>query len=218
MVMPRLCPLVGAGVHTATGAPAPRKKTMRGDPMDRPVRTLIIIRSAFNLIFAVYLLLLPMIAQRPSASGYYALGDGAIAIALAIVLFRDPRGRWLFLLVLFDGLVRLALGAFLFANPGVLGSSLGSAIMVTIVIFVMSAMGLAGMVVGLVGRPVATDGAAVRRARAWPVFFAGLCTLLFGVALIVGPPGADNSRLIVCAYAFAFGLALLSAGIRPPRL
>ncbi|RZL96726.1 MAG: hypothetical protein EOP82_00125 [Variovorax sp.] len=186
--------------------------------MDRPLRTLTFLRSAFNLLFAIYLLAQPMVAQGSGHSGYYALGDGAIALVLAVVLFRDPNGRWLFVLALFDALVRLTLGAFLFANPGIGAHALASALTFTAIIFALLALGVAGMVVGLVGQPVPVGIGGMRRARAWPVVIAGLCTLLFGVALVLGPPGADNSRLILCAYAFVFGLALLYGGIRLSRL
>ena len=187
--------------------------------MDRPLRTLTFLRSAFNLLFAIYLLAQPMVAQGSGHSGYYALGDGAIALVLAVVLFRDPNGRWLFVLALFDALVRLTLGAFLFANPGIGAHALASALTFTAIIFALLALG-----VGRHGRrPRRPAGAGrhrggMRRARAWPVVIAGLCTLLFGVALVLGPPGADNSRLILCAYAFVFGLALLYGGIRLSRL
>ena len=122
--------------------------------MDRPLRSLIFLRSAFNLLFAIYLLARPLIANGHGHNGYYALGSGALALILAVALYRDPHGRWLFVLALFDGLIRLALGAFLFANPGIGAHALASALTFTAIIVVLLALGIAGMVVGLVGRLV----------------------------------------------------------------
>ena len=76
--------------------------------MDNPLRALIFLRGAFNVLFAGYLLLQPMIVQRPADSGYYALGDGAIAVVLAFTLMREASGGRLFALTLCDARLNTA--------------------------------------------------------------------------------------------------------------
>ena len=148
--------------------------------------------GAFNVMFALYLLIAPLDEKLHGLSrgGYYAFGDGLLALGLAAALFRDPRGQWLFVLALIDALVRLALGAMILGNPNMHSSILFSALFSTAVITAFIALGVFGMGFVAVGRRVRDLTSTAPRAGAWPAFVASACALLFGIGLIVGIPAA----------------------------
>ena len=183
------------------------------------LRHMLLLRGACNAVFALYLLIFPLAGELHgfSRAGYYAFGDGLLALGLAAALFRDPGGRWLFVLALIDALVRLALGAMILANPGMRSSVFISALFSTAVITAFIALGVIGMLFVAVGRRVRDTTSNVPRAGAWPAFVASGCALLFGIGLIFGIPGSEDRRLLVGAYALALGLTLLLAGIRRPK-
>src|SRR5688572_27046990 len=83
------------------------------------LRYLLLLRGACNVLFALYFLIAPLSAELHglTRAGYYALGDGLLALAMAAALLRDDRSQWLFVLAVVDALVRLGLGAMIVANP-----------------------------------------------------------------------------------------------------
>lgn len=188
-------------------------------PPGMTLRYVLLLRGACNVLFALYFLIAPLSGELHglSKAGYYALGDGLLALALAAALFRDLRGQWLFVLAVVDALVRLALGAMILANPSLNASVLIGAIFAVTIIIAFIALGLIGILFVAVGRRVRDLGSNVSRAGAWPAFIASACALLFGIGLIVGIPGSDDRRLLVGAYALAFGLTLLLTGLRRPQ-
>lgn len=182
------------------------------------LRYVLLLRGAFNVMFALYLLVsfFGRDMHAWTSTGYYALGDGVLALALAAALLHDLRGRWLFVLSLVDALMRLALGAMVLLNPHLSSSILLGALFSVAVITAFIALGIVGMIFVAVTRRVYRLSSSAARTGAWPAFVASACALLLGIGLIFGIPGSDDRRAVVCAYAFALGLTLLLAGLRRP--
>lgn len=180
------------------------------------VRNVLLLRGACNVMFALYLLAAVLGGEqlRWASIGYYAVGDGFLALALAASLFNDPRSRWLFVLAMVDALFRLLLGAMILANPKMNSSILIGALFSAAVITGFIALGIGGMLYVAVAKRVRGLTSSVDRSGAWPAFAASVCTLLLGIGLIVGIPGSDDRRVIVGMYAIALGLTLLLAGSR----
>jgi hypothetical protein len=188
-------------------------------PPGMTLRYVLLLRGACNVLFALYFLLAPLSGELHglTRAGYYVLGDGLLALAVAAALFRDLRSRWLFVLAVVDALVRLALGAMILANPSLNASVLIGALFSVTIIIAFIALGIIGMLFVAVGRRVRDPGSNVSRVGAWPAFIASACALLFGIGLIVGIPGSEDRRLLVGAYALALGLTLLLTGLRRPQ-
>ncbi|WP_436825267.1 hypothetical protein [Variovorax sp. DT-64] len=193
------------------------EETLQADaPPGTTLRYVLLLRGACSVLFALYFLVAPLSRELHglTRAGYYALGDGVLALALAAALFRDPRGQWLFVLAVVDALVRLALGAMILANPSLNASVLLGALFSVTIVIAFIALGSLGMLFVAVGRLGRDPGSNVSRGGAWPAFIASACALLFGIGLIVGLPGSEDRRLLVGAYALALGLTLLLTGLR----
>jgi hypothetical protein len=182
------------------------------------VRNALWLRGAFNVLFALYLWLVPLGALQRGLGrgGLYFLGDGLLAVLLAVALYRDARGRWLVALAVADAIARIVAGALILANPDLDAFVIASALFFTAAITVCIALGMVGVLYAVLA---ARSGAAPSRGgrvRPWPALVASALTLLLGCGLIFGVPGTGDLRLLLAAYAFALGLTLLGATL--PRL
>jgi hypothetical protein len=176
-----------------------------------PMRQLLLVRGAFNLLFAGYLLLAP---KDAALGGYYGVIDGLLGLCLAVAMFRSVRAQWLFFVTLLDAGVRLVFGGTILLNPNITSNLFTGAFFTTAVVTVFIAMGISGVIYALL-RAMRQRGEAVdTQSLVWPVVAASVCTALFGVGLLLGPAGSGERRLVACVYGVAFGLILLLAGLR----
>lgn len=178
------------------------------------LRNLLLMRGAFGVLFALYLLLAPVsdaLRQVLGRNGAYALVDGLLALAVAVALSKEARWRWLFVLALVDALTRLVIAAVAFAYPDIEARILTSVVFFGSVITAAMALGLVGMVYVFLGRraPAGTS-----RGGALPAFVASLSTLLFGIGVMFGFSSADGRRMLVGVFALALGLVFLISGWR----
>jgi len=185
------------------------------------LQSILLLRSAVDLGAAACFFAVPAASASAALhqTGYYAAGDGLLALALAAALRSHDDNdsssgkavRWLFGLALIDALMRVAVGGLIFAYPNVESRVLSAVVFFSAMIVVCIAVGLYGLVYVAVGRradPARREG---------PAWFAGIasgCTLLFGLALIAGLSTDHGRRLLVASHALIFGLTFLAAGIR----
>lgn len=178
------------------------------------LRILLLLRGAFGVLFALYLLLAPAsdaLRQMLGRNGSFALVDGLLALAVAFALSKTARWQWLFVLALVDALTRLVIAAVVFAYPEIEARVFSSVVFFGAVITASIALGLVGMVYVFVGRRAPAGSS---RGGALPAFVASLCTLLFGIGVMFGFSAADGRRMLVGVFALALGLVFLISGWR----
>ncbi|MET0211017.1 MAG: hypothetical protein ABW220_18385 [Burkholderiaceae bacterium] len=180
------------------------------------LRSLLLLRSAVNVLFAVFMFSLVVrgIDSRPLDSAMYLLADGAIGLAAAVALWFTPRASWLFVLALVDSLLRLAIGAMIYANPDMGSHILLNAVFFTAVIIAFIVMGLAGIIYNMLGSRV-NDGSGPPRSVAPAALMVSVCSMLLGLGLLFGIP-ADR-RMLFGLDTLLLGLALLYAARRVGR-
>lgn len=174
------------------------------------LKTLLLARGAFNLLFGVALLGLSHVQtlHGTTRGGFYAVADGVLALLLAAALWRSP-ARWLAPLALAEALVRLVLGALILGNPGMERMVVGATVFYTAVIFVCITLGVLGLFYVLLGRR--REGQA--RVMVWPAAAIAGLTLLLGLGLGFGIL-EEQRRELLAAYAILLGLTLALAGHR----
>jgi hypothetical protein len=172
---------------------------------------MLLLRGAFNVLFAGYLMIAP---KGTSLGGWYGAIDGALGLLLAIALYQSVRGRWLFFIVLLDAMVRLAFGGMILLNPNITSNLITGAFFSTAVITVFIALGITGVIYGALRSLRQHGDASLPKSLVWPAVLASVCTALFGAGLLLGPEGSGERRIVVCAYGLVFGLILLFAGLR----
>ncbi|MEJ8860126.1 hypothetical protein WKW79_36755 [Variovorax robiniae] len=179
-------------------------------------RTVLLARGAFNVLFGLgsWVWLLTHDGQRLARGGTYALIDGLFGALLAFTLYRSSDARWLSVLAVCDGLIRLLIGSLMLANPGMERMILGGAVFMTGIILACSALGLGGMAYALMHG--ARSNSEDRVAMALPAFLISMFTLLLGVGLAVGLMD-ERQRIMLSCYALALGAVLLWAGWRAGR-
>jgi len=180
------------------------------------LRVALLMRGAFNLLVALYLLIRPEAAIQAGAgrNGYYALADAVLALLLARALAKDPRGRWLVALALVDALVRLLTGVAVFAFPSIESRVLSAVLFFGGIVTVSIALGVAGMLYTVMRRGVPGTATVARIGGALPAFILSACSLLFGLALVTGIESADDRRILIALFALAIGLTLGVTGLR----
>ena len=182
------------------------------------LRLVLLIRGVVGLLFVGYLLLAPLSTQAQTVyerNGYYAFVDGLIGMALWFAVSKDPPARWLSTLVLAEAVMRLVIGAFGLANPGIQSRVLGSVAYYGTVIVFCIVLGAIGMIyVFTKGRQPLASGT---RSGSLTAFIVSLGTLLFGVAVIFGLPDEESRRLIIAALTVLLGLTYLVTGLRLRR-
>jgi hypothetical protein len=177
------------------------------------LKALLLLRGAFNLVLGLALLVL---SQERTLSGYgrgglYALVDGLLALAVAVLLLRS-RGRWLAVLAFPDALVRVILGIMVLANPGMDKSVFGQVFFLATVVVACIGLGVGGIAYVLVvgRRQRAQEG---DEAMGRPALVICVLTLLLGVGLAFGFLEHER-RLMLVGYAIAIGCTLCLAGYR----
>ncbi|MBB3177214.1 hypothetical protein [Variovorax sp. Sphag1AA] len=182
------------------------------------LRLVLLFRGVVGLLFVAYLLMVPLSGQAQSVyerNGYYAAFDGIIGMALWFAVSKDPPARWLSTLVLAEAVMRLVIGVFGLANPGIQSRVLGSVAYYGVIIVFCIVLGAIGMIyVFMKGRQPSPTGA---RSGALSAFIVSLATMLFGVAVIFGLPDEESRRLIVAGLTVVLGLTYLITGLRTKR-
>jgi hypothetical protein len=180
----------------------PRPKPAEGE--FAMLRTLLMVRAAFNLVFGIVVLVwMEHAALRGiGGTGFYMLVDGALTLAIAFAL-PPGRRRWLAVLTAADGLLRLGVAAFIYANPGLEQMAMTTAFFLTAASVGFIVLGMLGLVAALLGaRQAAAAGAPV-----WPPVAITLCTLLLGLGIALSFFD-QQLRAIIAVYAIVVGVLL----------
>ncbi|MGJ7510751.1 hypothetical protein [Variovorax sp. GT1P44] len=181
------------------------------------LRSVLLLRGAFGVLFALYLLIAPPAAQPEqllSRNGYFGIIDGALGVTLAFALNKYPPARWLFALALADALVRIVAGVVAFAYPNLEERIVGALAFFGTLITVCIALGIVGLIIVMMNRGASPAGP---REGATAAAIASACTLAFGVALMFGFSTLDGRRMLVGLFALALGLTFLVTGFRLKR-
>jgi len=166
----------------------------------------VVLRGVLAAAFGVVALIWPDITLRVLVLlfGFYALVDGLLALAAALIGGRLARSRrgWLIL----EGVTGIAAGVFTFLWPGI------TALVLLYLIAVWAvATGLLEVVAAV----------ALRRELhgEWLLALGGIVSIAFGVYLAVRPAeGAIAVVWLIGLYATVFGVALVTLGIRLRQL
>ena len=131
--------------------------------------------------------------------GAFALADGILAIAAAVVGRTQGMPWWALLL---EGVTGVAVGILTFFWPGITALAL---------LYLIAAWALVTGVFEI--------AAAIRLRREiqgeWLLFFSGVLSILFGLALVVNPgAGALAVIWLIGAYAIASGVLLIVLGFK----
>jgi hypothetical protein len=180
------------------------------------VRTVLLLRGAISAVFAAYLMfVMPAADQQGGHNGYFALLDGVLGILLWFALSNFPAGRWLSGLAFADGLMRLLVGVVTFLAPNIQSRMLGAVVYLGAIVVACIVLGAIGLIYVSMSKRGAANG---RRIGALPALIASACTLLFGIALVLGFSTEDGRRSLVAMLTLALGLTYLVAGIRAKPL
>jgi uncharacterized membrane protein HdeD (DUF308 family) len=160
-------------------------------------------RALFGFAMGIAALVLP-----PSSTfGFvfliaaYALGDGALSLMLAVTAW-DQRGSGA---LVFEALVRIGIGVFALALPGV--TALGLMDVFAVWAFLSGAAAIA----------VAIE---LRRERAgeWPLPLGGVVSIVCSLWPPVASADAADPRGVIGPYAMLFGFTLLALALRLRQL
>lgn len=180
------------------------------------LRTVLLLRGAISVLFGAYLMfVMPAADQQTGHNGYFALLDGVLGLTLWFALSKDPAGRWLSGLAFADGAMRLVTGVVTFIAPNIQSRVLGAVVYLGAIVVACIVLGAIGLIYVSMSKRRAVDG---RRTGALPALIASACTLLFGVALVLGFSTDDGRRSLVAMLTLALGLTYLVAGIRAKPL
>jgi|UPI0004810B37 hypothetical protein len=181
------------------------------------LRSVLLVRGAFGVLFALYSLVAPpaaQLGQMLGRNGYFGFIDGLLGVALAFALKKYPPARWLFVLALADALVRIVTGMVTFTYPTLEERIVSALAFFGTLVTVCIALGIVGLIYVTVNRAASAEG---RREGAMPAAIASACTLAFGVALMFGFSTLDGRRMLVGLFALALGLTYLVTGLRLKR-
>ena len=159
------------------------------------------LRGVAGVIFGLLTFMNPAIslASLILVFGAFALADGVFTVIAAIM---NRRGEEHWVAVLLGGVAGIAVGLLTFLMPGV----------TTLVLLYF----IAAWALMTGGAEIAT---AIRLRKVisgeWLLGLAGVLSVLFGLFLIVYPgPGALTVVLWIGAYAFVFGIMMISLSLR----
>lgn len=179
------------------------------------LRLVLLLRGAISLLFVAYLLIVPISVEAQKGlgrNGYFSLVDGLIGAALWFAVSKYPPARWLSSLVFADAVLRVVIGVFGLANPGIQSRVVGSVAYFGVVVVFCILLGAIGIIYALTkGRQPLPKG---QRNGALPLFIVSLATLLFGLALIFGLSTEESRRTLVVALTGVAGLTYLVTGLR----
>ncbi len=164
---------------------------------------LLLIRALFGLAMGIAALLSP----PWSAFGFvfliaaYALGDGVLSLMLAVTAY-DQRGAGA---LVFEALVRIGIGVFALALPGV--TALGLMDVFAVWAFLSGAAAIA--VASQLRRELAGE---------WPLPLAGAVSIVCSLYPLVASGDALDPRWGIGPYAMLFGFTLLALALRLRQL
>ena len=130
--------------------------------------------------------------------GLYAFIDGLFALLLGVQDYGEGR-RWWSLII--EGLVSVSLGLLTWFKPES-----------TVLILLYLVAGWA-LLTGVLEILQALDLNEYKERRG-PLYFAGICSMVFGISVFSFRVGGDLLVWLVSLYAFAFGIALLVLAFR----
>lgn len=164
------------------------------------------VRGVLAVAFGLVALIWPDITLRVLVLlfGFYALVDGLLALAAALMGGRQASSRrgWL----VFEGVTGVAAGVFTFLWPGITA---------LVLLYLIAAW---AVVTGLL--EVATAVVLRRELRGeWLLALSGIVSVAFGLYLAVRPEeGAIAVVWVIGLYAIVFGVALVALGVRLRQL
>ena len=164
-----------------------------------------VLRGLVAVVFGAVALLLPdlTIGVVIGIFGAFTIVFGVVAVVSALIA-RRSRSGWVGDLV--EGVVAIAVGAFVLAWPELTASG------------VLIAIGLFALAVGVVELVTALALRRVLR-RIWPLMLAGLVSGVFGIVLLgASSEGAVTLAWLVGLYAIAFGVSLIAFGLSLRRV
>jgi uncharacterized membrane protein HdeD (DUF308 family) len=162
----------------------------------------LLIRVVLAALFGVVAVVWPGLTSRALAMffGAYAFSDGIFALIVAI----GVKGRPGFGTLLFEAIVRIAVGTVALVSPAATALALDA-------VFAVWAL--------LSGTAAIAVAIALRRDMAgeWPLPLAGVVSLLCGMLLFLGI-GAPDLKWVVGPYSLLFALTLLALTLRLRQL
>ncbi|MGJ7562253.1 hypothetical protein ACSFBM_00165 [Variovorax sp. GB1R11] len=177
------------------------------------LKTALIARGAYDLLFAIYLWAAPAAGARQAlhTTGCFLTVDGLVALGVAVLMRGNPSTRWLAAPAIVDALARLSVGTLVLAHPNIEDRILSAVFLFTATIALCISMGLVGLGYAMAAKRLGRD---YRSGTAWPLVTISISTLAFGVGLAVGLSSDETRRALVGATALAVGLTLLTFGFR----
>jgi uncharacterized membrane protein HdeD (DUF308 family) len=166
----------------------------------------VVLRGVLAVLFGLVAWIWPDVTVRVLVLlfGFYALVDGLLALAAALVGGRLASGRrgWL----VFEGVAGVAAGVLTFIWPDVT-----TLVLLYVIAFWAIATGVLEVVAAVLLR---------RELRGeWLLAAGGVVSVLFGVFLLVRPgDGAIAIAWLIGLYAIVFGVALVALGLRMRQL
>jgi len=180
------------------------------------LRTVLLLRGAISVLFVAYLIFMsPTGDPQGGHNGYFAMLDGVLGMTLWFTLSKHPAGRWLSGLAFADAVMRLAIGVVTFIAPNIQSRVLGAVVYLGAIVVACIVLGAIGLIYVSMSKRGASDG---RRSGALTALIVSACTLLFGVALVLGFSTDDGRRSLVAMLTLALGLTYLVTGIRAKPL
>jgi uncharacterized membrane protein HdeD (DUF308 family) len=164
------------------------------------------LRGALAVLFGVAAWIWPDVTIRVLVLlfGFYALVDGLLALAAALVGGRLVSGRrgWL----IFEGVAGVAAGVLTFIWP-----EITTLVLLYLIAFWAIATGVLEVVAAVLLR---------RELRGeWLLAASGIISVLFGLFLVIRPgDGAIAVAWLIGLYAIIFGIALIALGFRLRQL
>jgi uncharacterized membrane protein HdeD (DUF308 family) len=164
---------------------------------------LLLIRAVFGFAMGIAALVSPPWSTFGFAFliAAYALGDGALSLMLAVTAY-DQRGSGA---LVFEALVRIGVGVFALALPGVTA------------LWLMDVFAVWAFLSGAAAIAVAM---ALRRELSgeWPLPLAGVISIVCSLWPLIARGDAVDPRWVIGPYAMLFGFTLLALALRLRQL
>jgi uncharacterized membrane protein HdeD (DUF308 family) len=163
----------------------------------------LLFRAGLGVIIGIGILLWPDLEPSRLALmfGAYAFSDGILALVLALSV-RDMAG---FGSLLLEAVTRTIISLMIIASPAAAAAKLVDIFTAWTFLSAISAFLIA---------------LALRRdvTGAWPLPFAGVMSLIFGITLRLAPPPPTSLPLIIGGYSLLFGFTVLALTLRLRQL
>jgi uncharacterized membrane protein HdeD (DUF308 family) len=163
----------------------------------------LLLRVAVSGLFGIIALAWPGLTSTALVLlfGAYALTDGLLALIVALW----TRGLPGFGSLLFEAMVRIGVGLLAFGAPGLAALAIVDLLAAWTVL-----SGIAALWASIsLGRDLAGE---------WPLLFAGIMSILFGVMLVTGPGAPPDLQWVLGPYAILFAMTLLALTLQLRQL